>query len=198
MIDIVLATANEHKKNEICRILPGFRFSLPPDHGVVFDVCEDGATFFENASIKAKYLYDKLQKPILADDSGLCVDALGGEPGIYAARYGSLPGFPKLSSDDRNRYLLAKLEGLKERRAVFVCCMVLMVDEYRIFSVQETVEGVIAREPSGSGGFGYDPVFYIPGSAKTMAELDEEEKNRISHRGRAGTLMLGIIRNLKI
>jgi len=196
VIDIVLATGNEHKKKEICKILPGIRFSLPSEHGVSFNVPEDGATFFDNALLKARYLYGRVRLPVLADDSGLCVESLGGEPGIYSARYGSAPGEPLLKAGDRNRYLLSKMEGITDRRAAFVCCMVLLMDRYRVFSAQETVEGVIAGGPSGTGGFGYDPVFYIPELDKTMAELTEEEKNRISHRGRAGAALLKIIRSL--
>ncbi len=196
MIDIVLATGNEHKRTEIGKILPGIRFSLPSEHGVSFNVQEDGATFFENALLKARYLYDRVRLPVLADDSGLCVESLGGEPGIYSARYGSAPGGPLLKARDRNRYLLTKMEGIRDRRAVFVCCMVLVMDTYRVFSAQETVEGVVAHTPRGSGGFGYDPVFYIPEREKTMAELTEEEKNMISHRGRAGAALLKIIQSL--
>lgn len=197
MLSIILATGNAHKKKEITGIMPGIRFSLPADHGIVFDVPEDGETFHDNALLKARWLYDRLKLPVLSDDSGLCVRGLGGGPGIYSARYGSPPGGANLPAADRNRYLLSKLEGVEDRRAVFVCCMVLILDEYRIFSIQEKVEGVIAGGGTGTGGFGYDPVFYMPEYGKTMAELGEKEKNRISHRGRAGSIMLGIIRDVE-
>ena len=195
--DIVLATGNEHKKREISSIFPGIRFQLPAELGIVFDLPEEGSTFFENAYAKARFLFDRTGKPVLADDSGLCVSALGGGPGIYSARYGSNPAGPRLSAEERNGYLLSNLKGVADRRAAFVCCMVLIVDEYRFFSAQETVPGAITDSPSGSGGFGYDPVFYMPRFGKTMAELGEEEKNRVSHRGRAGVAMLGIIRALE-
>lgn len=196
MKSIVLATGNDHKKREISLILPGVELSLPAEHGITFDVPEDGATFFDNALIKARWLFERLGKPVLADDSGLCVDGLDGGPGIYSARYGSPPNGPNLEAAQRNRYLLSNLDGIEDRRAAFVCCMVLVVDNYRIFSAQETVEGVIAGAPSGSGGFGYDPVFYMPERGKTMAELSEDEKNRISHRGRAGAVMSRILSTL--
>lgn len=196
MNEILLATANDHKRTEINRLMPGIRLSLPSEAGILFDVPEDGNTFYENALIKARFLHEKTGKPVLADDSGLCVDALNGEPGIYAARYGSVPGGPKLESADRNRYLLSKMEHTENRRAFFVCCMVLVVDPYRVFSVQETVEGYITRQPAGSGGFGYDPVFFVPEAGKTMAELTEDEKNILSHRGRAGRVMLRILSGL--
>ena len=194
---IVFATGNEHKKKEIGAILPGIPIELPGDYGIDFDIPEDGTTFFENARQKAGFLFDRLRRPVLADDSGLCVAALDGAPGIYSARYGSVPGGPRLAAADRNDYLLSKLEGIEDRRAAFVCCMVLIIDEYRFFAVQETVEGFIADAPSGGGGFGYDPVFYIPGLKKTMAELGEAEKNRISHRGRAGAGIMRILKGLK-
>jgi len=196
--EIVLATGNQHKKKEIENILPGICFRLPEEYGIEFDIPEDGSTFFENACAKARFLFDRLKKPVIADDSGLCVSALDGAPGIYSARYGSAPGEIKLSAEERNEYLLSKLKGVNDRRAAFVCCMVLITDEHRVFSAQETAEGIIVDNPAGSGGFGYDPVFYMPSLKKTMAELTEEEKNRVSHRGRAGAVMLRIIQGLEL
>jgi XTP/dITP diphosphohydrolase len=127
-----------------------------------------------------------LRGPVLADDSGLCVDALGGRPGIYSARYA--PGAP----GERNLLLLEELAALPAgtgRSARFVCAMVLLLDRERFYMAQETLEGEIVSGPEavrGSGGFGYDPIMYIPALDKTVAELSEEEKNRLSHRAKAG------------
>ncbi len=127
-------------------------------------------------------------RPVIADDSGLCIEALGGAPGIYSARYGSPEGGPDLESGERNSFLLENLKdfsGRAERKATFVCCMTAILSDYRIYSVQETMEGFITDEPYGKGGFGYDPVFFLPKKGMTVAELPENEKNKISHRGRA-------------
>jgi XTP/dITP diphosphohydrolase len=120
----------------------------------------------------------------LADDSGLCVDALAGRPGIYSARYGERDG-QKIAAGERNRLLLDELRDVKDRRARFVCSAVLLFDENRFVTAQETVEGEIAHEERGAGGFGYDPVFWLPERGLTIAELPEQEKHLVSHRGRA-------------
>jgi len=195
-MEIVLASGNLHKKKELEKILSGHKLLLPSDLGVEFDCDETGKTFLANALLKAETLYHQVHRPVLADDSGLCVEALDGAPGIYSARYGSEEGEAPLSDGDRNRLLLSRIEGSDNRNAFFVCCMVLMLDPYRVYSVQESFPGTISREPFGGGGFGYDPVFIEPESGRTVAELPEEEKNRISHRGRAGKGMRNILEAL--
>lgn len=134
--------------------------------------------------------------PVLADDSGLCVEALGGEPGIRSARYGASGG-ARLDDGDRNRYLLGLLEGAVDRDARFVCCLVLMLTADRWFAFQETLEGSITRSPAGAGGFGYDPVFYVPQAGKTVAELPDAVKDRISHRGKAGARARAVLAQLQ-
>jgi XTP/dITP diphosphohydrolase len=180
-----LATNNEHKKRELEAIFSGHTLVTPGTAGLVFDPEETGSTFLENTLIKARALYDLVHEPVLADDSGLCIDALDGRPGIYSARYGSTNG-KKLESWERNELLLKEMEQVTNRRARFICSMVLLFNHDRFFVVQETLEGEIIRESRGSGGFGYDPILYIPEQGCTVAELSEDEKNRISHRGKAG------------
>ena len=181
-------------------ILKPHSIRLPADMGWNFDVEETGNSYLENALIKAGLCSNsRTDGPVVADDSGLSVPALGGEPGVHSARYGSTVLKPRLESGERNAYLLENMKMLergKERRAFFVCCMVLISEDYRLFSVQETFNGLIAPEASGSGGFGYDPVFYLPELGKTVSELDDKEKNRISHRGRAGLRLKAILDSL--
>jgi XTP/dITP diphosphohydrolase len=185
-MEIVLATGNLHKKEELSEILKGHQILLPSDLNCSFDCEENGITYLDNALIKAQALYKVVKRPVLADDSGISVPALGGEPGVYSARYGSQEGGKPLESPERNTYLLKKMENITDRRAFFVCSMVLMLDDYRIYTVQETFSGIIALSPSGIEGFGYDPLFYLEQYGKTVAELPAEVKNRISHRGKAG------------
>jgi XTP/dITP diphosphohydrolase len=184
-MDIYLASGNRNKQREISEILSSHRILLPADIGVAYEADETGPTFLDNALIKARALYTLIQKPVLADDSGLVVPALGGEPGVYSARYGSKETGRELPGTERNALLLERMRGITERAGFFVCCMVLYLSDVRFFIVQETLEGVIALEPRGTGGFGYDPIVYLPPYQKTVAELDPEEKNRISHRGKA-------------
>jgi XTP/dITP diphosphohydrolase len=201
-----LASGNRHKRLELARILTGITLKIPADGGITgFDPPETGNSFMENALLKARALHRLLAEqgvsaPVLADDSGLCVDALGGRPGIYSARYtgrysgqdsgagGERPAAPeaeKLEAPERNRLLLEELGDSPCRGARFVCAMILLFDENRFFCVQETLEGEIAA-PRGEGGFGYDPILYLPRRGCTVAELGEDEKNRISHRAKAG------------
>ena len=184
----LLATNNKHKKQELQQILTAVELKTPDEIGVDFDCDETGKTFLENSMLKARTLYELTGKPVIADDSGLCVEALNDGPGIYSARYGSPEGGPDLESSERNAFLLKNLSGFKgaeQRKAFFVCCMTAIIDEYRVYTVQETMNGSIAEIPYGQGGFGYDPVFFLAEYGKTVAELPENEKNRISHRGRA-------------
>ena len=165
-------------------LLPSHTIVLPKDESIEFDPEETGSTFFENAMIKAKALYDIVKAPVLADDSGLCVDFLKGAPGVHSARYGSVEG-KHVSAEAGINKVLAELKGVKDRSARFACCMVFLLDENRFYSVQETCEGHITGAPSGSGGFGYDPIFFVEKFGKTFAELTSEQKNSISHRGMA-------------
>lgn len=194
-MELVLATNNRNKKKEFDTILAPHTVLLPENEGIDFYFEETGKTYFENAYGKAFHLFRQLQKqgkhrPVLADDSGLSVHALDGAPGIYSSRYGAGPqDGEKLPADERNRYLLAKLNGVRDRHGFFVCCLVFVISEYRFYSVQETLEGEIARESRGDGGFGYDPVFYLSQFGKTVAELPEQKKHSLSHRGKAGKVM---------
>jgi XTP/dITP diphosphohydrolase len=190
------ATGNVHKRDELAALLPGADIRIPADAGLSFDPDEDGKTFLENALIKATSLYRLVKAPVIADDSGLCVDALDGRPGIRSARYGSEAG-RVISSEERNMLLLRELEGAASRRARFVCAMALMLTEERFFAVQETLEGEIADEPHGSGGFGYDPIMYLPEMSLTVAELPEETKNAVSHRGKAAKALSVLLAGIR-
>ena len=202
-MDILFATGNLHKKEELDRILAPHRMILPSDLGINFYAEETGSTYLENALIKAQVLRRASLEagkdlPVLADDSGLSVPALGGAPGVYSARYGSDEAGRDLTSEERNALLLKNMAHLpeKDRGAFFVCCMVLMMDDYRVFTAQETFGGVIASSPAGVGGFGYDPVFYLPSRGCSVAELADGEKDEISHRGLAGKQMMSLLSGL--
>lgn len=181
---IYLASGNRHKQEEFAAILKGYDIGLPADAGIDFDPEETGHTFLENALLKAEALYQSIKRPVIADDSGLCIDALDGKPGIYSARYGMKDG-KQLSAAEKNELILQQMKGIQNRSCRFVCCIVVMLDQYRFFTVQETCEGLIAETSYGSGGFGYDPIVYLPKLGKTVAELTVDEKNRLSHRGKA-------------
>jgi XTP/dITP diphosphohydrolase len=193
---ILVATNNPHKLREFRRLFSGFRLSSPAQIGRTFSYEEGGGSYLENALGKALHLHDLADSPVLADDSGLEVPALGGEPGIYSSRYGSPDGREKLSDSERNDYLLRRAHGLGDRRCFFVCCMVVVLGDKRFVTVQETFHGVLAGSPRGSGGFGYDPVVYLPELDKTVAELDDEEKDAISHRGKAARRMASLLTGL--
>ena len=172
---IVLASSNAHKVKEINEIVAGsgLEFILPPD---CFDPIEDGKTFEENSLIKAKAAWKLTKTWALADDSGLCIDALGGAPGIYSARYAETPA-------KRIERVLKEMDGKTNRNAHFACCMTLINLEGEVeFSTTGICEGSITLEAKGNNGFGYDPIFLVKGDTRTIAELSEEEKNQISHR----------------
>ena len=160
---------------------------MPADEGIPFAFEENGTTYFENCFGKARTLFDAVRAPVLADDSGLSVFCLGGAPGIHSARYGKEDGC-RTSGDQIDR-LLKAMESEDDRRAAFVCCLTMIFSPYRFVTVQETAEGVIGRTKSGSGGFGYDPVFYPIGSRRSFAELLPEEKAAVSHRGKAAAAL---------
>ncbi len=182
---IVIATGNRHKAEEFSRIFSDHRIVLPADRGIMFDPEETATTFYGNALIKARTLFELMGEPVIADDSGICVDALNGEPGVYSARYGATNGI-ELSAEDRNKLLLSRMKGIPDRTARFVCNMVLYYGPDRFVSVQETLEdSIVSESGSGSGGFGYDPVLYLPEYGKTVAELSDDQKDLVSHRGKA-------------
>lgn len=194
---LYVATTNAHKLFELQPAFPGVELRRPADAGIDFDFPEDDPTFLGNSAGKALALWRLLEAPVLADDSGLCVDALGGRPGVLSARYGSRDGVTPLGAAERNELLLSEMKGVAERGCRFVCAMTLALSPYRVFAVQETCEGVLLTEPRGEGGFGYDPIVYLPGLGKSVAELSVEEKNRVSHRGRAAARMGELMRALR-
>ncbi len=193
---IWFATGNAHKKHELAAILADHTIRTPGEAGLDFDPEETGATFLDNALLKARALYGLVREPVIADDSGLCVDALGGRPGVLSARYGGENG-RKLDAADRNALLLKEVADSSDRKARFVCCMVLMLTEDRFFVAQETFEGELIREERGKGGFGYDPILYLPERGLTVAELSDAEKNAVSHRGKAGARIAAILSTLR-
>ena len=186
MIKAILASQNRHKLAEIQAILEKYDISLvlQSDLGLQIDVEETGETFEENSYLKAKAVAEATGLPAIADDSGLCVDVLGGEPGIYSARYGA----PACVTDrDRLNHLLRNLRGVRseERTARFVCVITLLYPDGRKLVARGTCEGLITYEPRGEDGFGYDPVFYVPSEGCTFAQMGAERKNAISHRANA-------------
>lgn len=193
MDKIVFATTNEGKVKEIKEILGDFPIEVVSmkEMGITADIEENGATFEENSLIKARALVKLTGLPALADDSGLEVDYLNGEPGIYSARYLGRD----TDYDYKNNYIIDKLSGAKgeDRSARFVCVISLVLPDGREFVERGVVEGLIGYEQKGENGFGYDPIFYLPEYGKTSAELPPEKKNKISHRGKALTAMKKLI-----
>lgn len=185
---ILLATNNAHKHQELQAIFPHWTVLVPTDVGKPgWDHDETADTFLGNALGKAQALWVETEGKyaVLADDSGICVDALGGAPGIYSARYGQVEAGRKLSDHEKNLLLLSQLEGASNRRAQFVCALALVVAPHRVFTVEESWEGEVAHSVDGVHGFGYDPLFYLPSLGVTSAQLPPETKNRLSHRYRA-------------
>ena len=187
---IVLASKNPHKLKEISKITSqfGMELVLESEVGVDIDVDETGTTFEENSLLKAEAVMKATGLPALADDSGIAVDALNGEPGIYSARY----GFDD-SLDDWGRLelLLKNMENVPDgqRQAHYVCVITFMTPEGKIIQARGESHGTILREPVGEGGFGYDPIFYYPPFGKTFAQVTAEEKNAVSHRAEALKLL---------
>lgn len=183
---VVLASQNRHKLKEISQIVEklDIELVLQSDLGISIDVEENGTTFEENSLIKAQAVMKATGLPALADDSGIAVDALNGAPGVYSARY----GFDS-SLDDWGRLLLL-LENTEkvpdgQRQAQFVCVITLANPDGSVIQARGEVHGELLREPAGTGGFGYDPIFYYPPFGKTLAEVSPEQKNQVSHRARA-------------
>lgn len=178
----VLASHNKGKIKEMQEVLGelGVEVMTPGELGITVDVEELGTTFAENAALKARAIRDASGLPAIGDDSGLCVDWLGGAPGVYSARYGGL-------DDDKARYtlLLQNLRGATNRGAHFHTSIVCAFPNGDELTASGRCDGAIAFAPMGDGGFGYDPVFLLPKKAKTFAQLTEEEKDALSHRGKA-------------
>ncbi len=215
---IYLATGNKNKKREMVELLQGHEIIIPSDENIEFDPDETGITFYENSLIKAKALYDIVHYPVIADDSGICVDALGGSPGIYSSRYAGpdfmhgKPDGTKISQEEQNIFLIEQTnKAIKDgnlpkmpylhgpRSCHYTCAMVLYAGPDRLFVAQETFEGTLIddiKNQAGSGGFGYDPIVFLPEYNKTVAQLTADEKNAISHRGKAVRAIQKIIESL--
>ena len=183
---VVLESKNKQKLEEISKITEkfGFELILQSQLGVDIDVEETGTTFEENSFIKAEAVMKATGMAAMADDSGLCVEALNGEPGVYSARY----GFDETLDDwGRLQLLLKNMEDVADgdRQAKFVCVITLVTPDGKTIQARGEVHGEILRTPAGSNGFGYDPVFYYPPFGKTLAEADASEKNQVSHRANA-------------
>lgn len=189
MKKVIFATGNEGKMKEIREILGDLDIELLSlkDAGIHADIVEDGKTFEENAQIKAKAIMEMTGALVLADDSGLEVDALDKEPGIYSARYMG----HDTSYHIKNQNIIDRLEGKvgEERSARFVCAIAAAFPDGRVLITRGTMEGQIGYEEKGENGFGYDPIFYLPEYQCYSAELSLEEKNKLSHRGKALRLM---------
>ena len=183
---IVLASKNPHKLVEISKITEkfGFELVLQSQLGLDLDVEETGTTFEENSYQKAYAVMKATGLPALADDSGIAVDALNGEPGVYSARYG---GDPTMSDWDRLELLLKNTENVPDgqRQAQFVCVITFVTPEGQVIQARGEIHGELLREARGENGFGYDPIFYYPPFGKTTAEISAEEKHQVSHRGKA-------------
>jgi XTP/dITP diphosphohydrolase len=186
---MIFATGNENKMKEIREILGALPLEIlsMKEAGVSADIVEDGKTFEENALIKARAICKLAGEMVLADDSGLEIDYLNKEPGIYSARYMG----EDTSYHIKNKSLIDRLEGVpdEKRTARFVCAIAAVFPDGKELVVRGTVEGIIGYEEKGENGFGYDPIFYLPERGCTTAELPPEEKNSISHRGNALRLM---------
>ena len=183
---VVLASKNPHKLVEIDAITRklGIELILQSELGVDIDVEETGTTFEENSFLKANAVMQATGLPAMADDSGIVVDALNGEPGVYSARYG---GDPSMTDHDRKMLLLKNTEHVPdgERQAAFVAVITLVEPDGRVIQARGEIHGELTREPRGENGFGYDPIFYYPPMGMSTAEMAPEDKNQVSHRGNA-------------
>ena len=205
---LFLASGNRHKQKEMQEIFPEYEILIPADAGIDFDPDETGTTFYENSLIKARALWNLVHEPVIADDSGICVRALKNAPGIYSARYAGpdyMQGKPdgsKISQEEQNRFLIQQLNdtGASDRSCFYACAMVLLLNDEKFFVAQETFEGQLIDDISkqaGNGGFGYDPIVYLPEYKKTIAEISADEKNAISHRGKAARAIAAILKTIK-
>ena len=195
---IIFATGNEGKMKEIREILGDLDYEIlsMKEAGIDMDIVEDGSTFEENAIIKAKAVMERTGQLALADDSGLEIDELNKEPGIYSARYMG----EDTPYEIKNRNLIERMKGVKgkDRSARFVCVIAAAFPDGEIITTRGTIEGVIAEEPAGENGFGYDPIVYVPEYGMTTGQMDPDAKNAISHRGKALTAMKKILEERKI
>ena len=188
-----LATANPGKIEEMLTILSEHNIELVTRNelGIEDEIEETGSTFIDNAIIKARAVCKLSGLPAIADDSGLVVESLGGEPGVFSSTYGG----EELTPDERCAYLLKNMDNMEHRRAKFVCTIVCAFPDGGLLTAQGECTGRILTEKRGSGGFGYDPVFLPDGKDKSMAELSPEEKNTISHRGNALRTFSDVLRD---
>ncbi|PJZ67227.1 non-canonical purine NTP pyrophosphatase, RdgB/HAM1 family [Leptospira wolffii] len=194
MKSLAIASNNSHKVREILSILAplGFQLQTPKELGLDFGPEETGTTFRENAFIKARELFVLSKLPSLADDSGICVEALGGEPGVYSARFGG----EGLDDEGRTRLLLQKMVGKENRNAKYVCGIAL-VSKQGEFYFEGECHGLIAEDYDTSGnGFGYDPIFFYPPFQARFSQISEERKNSVSHRKKALDLLTDYLRKL--
>lgn len=184
-MDIIIATNNAHKVEEFKRLLTplGYQVYSLKDKEIKVEIEENGNTFAENAMIKAETIYNMVHLPVIADDSGICVDALDGRPGIYSARYGG----ENLDDHGRNLKLLEELSCVTDRTGRFVCSIAYIDVQGQKHSFEGICEGTIGFEEKGANGFGYDPLFLV--GDKSFAELNGAEKDAISHRGKANRLL---------
>jgi XTP/dITP diphosphohydrolase len=192
-VKLVLASSNPGKLREIGEMLAPHAVIIPQQDLRISEVEEPHPTFLENALAKARHASRAASLPAFADDSGLCVDALGGEPGVHSAYYAGRAGDRETRDARNNEKLLAQV---KERRSAYYACLMILVrhpEDPRPLVAEGIWRGEIARTPRGANGFGYDPLFFIPALGKTAAELDPEHKNRISHRGMAARKLLALL-----
>lgn len=189
MTEIIFATGNAGKAREVAMMFADMNVCVKTlkEAGIEAEIIEDGKTFAENARIKAETIAKYTDKIVLADDSGLIIDYLNGEPGIYSARYMG----EDTPYDIKNSRILERMAGVpeSERTARFVCAMAAVMPDGEVIETEGIMEGVIGCEIAGSNGFGYDPVFYLPQFGKSSAEITPEQKNEVSHRGKALRMM---------
>jgi XTP/dITP diphosphohydrolase len=195
---MIFATTNQGKVREIKAILGdiGEDILSLKEAGITADIVEDGTTFEENAIIKAKAIMELTGQIVLADDSGLEVDAMNKEPGIYSARFMG----EDTPYEEKNRAIIERLEGVEgdARSARFVCVIAAAFPDGEVITTRGTIEGVIAKEPAGTNGFGYDPIVYVPEYGMTTGQMEPEQKNAISHRGKALMAMKKILKERNI
>lgn len=195
---MIFATTNQGKVREIKAILGdiGEDILSLKEAGISADIVEDGSTFEENAIIKAKAVMELTGQIVLADDSGLEVDAMNKEPGIYSARFMG----EDTPYEEKNRAIIERLEGVEgdARSARFVCVIAAAFPDGEVITTRGTIEGVIAKEPAGTNGFGYDPIVYVPEYGMTTGQMEPEQKNAISHRGKALAAMKKILKERNI
>ena len=189
---LVIATANKHKLTEIQNIFKDSVREILPMPADIGEIIENGNSFIENSLIKAKAVYNHTKLPSLADDSGICINALNGEPGIYSARYGG----ENLGYKEKMQMILDKLKNKKDRTAYFITSAVCVLDDNYYIALEGIVNGIIVESPKGFDGFGYDPIFKPNGYDITYAEMTLEQKNSMSHRAIAMNKMKEILQNL--